>query len=100
MTFFLITHFSVLLAVKLPNTFLIVHHAHYFYIFFFHIYISFIFPILGPLNFRLRVLKISGPSGRFAVKLPIAFSLYIMYIILIFPFHRYTFFPSFLSWGR
>src|SRR6266516_3149624 len=37
-------------------------------------------------------------SVLLAVKLAIPFSLYIMYIILIFPFHIYTFFSSFLSW--
>ncbi len=137
--FWLITHFSVLLPVKLPNTFLIVRHVHYFYLFFSHIYIPFIFPILGPLNFlswgplhfrlgaqtsrgpvadllfhlsfphihsfhlsylgavKFPILgtpkfpfgapKISGPSGRLAVELPIPFSLYIIYIIFIFLFH-------------
>src|SRR6266516_545923 len=72
----------------------------------FHIYIIFIFPILGPLlsylgapKFSFGSPKTSGPSGSLAVKLLIPFSLYIMYIILIFPFHRYTIFSSFLSWG-
>src|SRR6266516_3620335 len=98
MIFLLITHFSVLLAVKLPNICLIVHHVHYFYLFVSHIYISFIFPILGALYFRLGPQNL-GPSGRHTVELPIPFSLYIIYIPVIFPFHMYTLFSSFLSWG-
>src|SRR6266516_574031 len=64
------------------------------------------FSILGTTKFPFGSPKISGPSGRLAVELPIPFSLYTIYIIFIFPFHIYILFifpilgpQNFLSWG-